>query len=113
MSEHIYKTSEAKRKANAKFDKANYRIITCRCKLDDADKFTQYAEELNLSVSKFVYYCITYCIDNKINLTDTQNKHTTFLAAYDGDDELIDNVSDEQLKEAVRLKNEIKNSKGK
>lgn len=70
--EREYKTSEAKRRANAKYDSKNYKAIACKCRLADYDKFQKYAENQNItSMNNLLYRCVMYCIDNNIDLKNT------------------------------------------
>lgn len=71
-----YKTSEAKRRGNAKYDKKNFKTLGYKCRLTELDKITEYATKQHInSISNLIGQCINYCIDNNIDLSgNTDNK---------------------------------------
>lgn len=70
MSSNIEpKTSPAKLRANAKYDKSHYKSIACKCKLSDYEDFKQYASANNIdSMNALLYKAVRYCIDNNVKL---------------------------------------------
>ena len=69
MEKKERKTSEAKLRANAKYDAKTYKVIHCKCKKTDYTTFCKYAESQNIpSMNKLLYNCVMYCIDNNIQL---------------------------------------------
>lgn len=69
MEKKERKTSEAKLRANAKYDAKTYKIISCKCKKTDYEIFCKYAELQNISsMNKLLYSCVMYCVNNNITL---------------------------------------------
>lgn len=61
--------SEAQRRAKSKYDAKTYKVVTCKCKLKDYDKFQAYADNQNItSMNSLLYKCVMYCIKNNIDL---------------------------------------------
>lgn len=54
MNDQKPKTTEAQRRANAKYDKKHYKSIACKCKISDYETYQEYATKQNIdSMSKF------------------------------------------------------------
>lgn len=70
MNESL-KTTESRRRANAKYDKSHYKVLTCKYKLENYDKLQQYAHNNNIkSISALLSRTVQYCMDNDIDLSD-------------------------------------------
>lgn len=71
------KTSEAKIRAINKYSKMHYKSIACRIKIDEFSQINEFAENNNVTVSKMIYLCIQYCMNNNIDIIngsdDTNN----------------------------------------
>lgn len=64
-------STEAQRRASAKYDKKHYKSIACKCKISDYEKYLQYAESQNIdSMSKLLNLSIKYCIDHNIKFEE-------------------------------------------
>ena len=66
----IPKTSEARRRANKKYDDLHYKTITYKSKISDYEQIKAYAESKNISVSKLCKLCVAYCLQNDIEFDD-------------------------------------------
>ena len=53
-TQKIKKNSDAKIKANDRYNKKHYKNISIRIKPDQADYITQVADKLNLSIAKLI-----------------------------------------------------------
>lgn len=63
--------TEAQRRANRKYDKAHYKTIACKCKLENYEEYKAYAEKQGIeSMSSLLNNCVKYCIENNIELSD-------------------------------------------
>lgn len=61
--------TEAQKRANRKYDKAHYKTIACKCKLDDYENYKIYAEKQEIgTMSNLLNKCVKYCIENNIDL---------------------------------------------
>ena len=61
--------TDAQRRANRKYDKAHYKTIACKCKLDDYETYKTYAAKQEIeSMSNLLNKCVKYCIENNIDL---------------------------------------------
>ena len=61
--------TDAQRRANRKYDKAHYKTIACKCKLDDYETYKMYATKQEIeSMSNLLNKCVKYCIENNIDL---------------------------------------------
>lgn len=70
-------TSEARKRANAKWDKANRKNIACGVSLEQYEKFRQYAEQRGKTVTGMVKSMILDCIsDMEQNKTTEQQPET-------------------------------------
>ena len=71
MDDKKPKITEAKKRANAKYDKKHYKSIACKCKISDYEIYRDYAANQDIdSMSKFLNLCVKYCIDNNIKFND-------------------------------------------
>ena len=67
--------SDAQRKAKAKYDAKTYKVVTCKCKLSDYDKFQIYVDKHNISsMNSLLYKCVMYCIENDVDLSSDKLK---------------------------------------
>lgn len=64
------KNSPARLKANKKYDKLHYKAITSKIKIDEMPQINDYASKNNMSISKLIYNCIKYCMQNDIKFND-------------------------------------------
>ncbi len=61
--------TEAQRRAHKKYDKAHYKSVACKCKIEEYNNMKAYAEQQNIqSMSNLLSRCVKYCIDNNIDL---------------------------------------------
>ena len=62
--------SEAKRAANARYDKKTYTTIGLRLRKDSGlkEKYRDYADSLNIGMSEMIIKALNYVIDNNIKL---------------------------------------------
>lgn len=62
--------SEAKARADAKYQKKTFDIINAKVRKDTGDKqkFTDYADSLDMSLSQLIIKALHYVVDNKIKL---------------------------------------------
>ena len=59
--------TEAQKRANRKYDKAHYKTIACKCKLQEYSIYKEYAEKQNItSMSNLLNKCVKYCIENNV-----------------------------------------------
>lgn len=71
MNNQKPKTTEAQRRANAKYDKKHYKSIACKCKISDFEIYQEYAAKQNIdSMSKLLNLCVKYCVNNNIKFED-------------------------------------------
>lgn len=63
----IGKVSEAKRKANNAWDAKNMKVVGCKLRVEDAEKFAEYAKKqgttVNALLQKYVFSCIEEASD--------------------------------------------------
>lgn len=64
------KTTDAQLKAINKYSKLHYKSISCRIKISDMQQISDYASKNNMSISKLIYNCIKYCMQNNIKFDD-------------------------------------------
>lgn len=64
--------SEAKRKANDKWDKDNMATVACKLRKEDADAFREYAKQSNKTVNTLLRSFVFSCI-GKSDFKDTSN----------------------------------------
>lgn len=62
-------TTEARKRANKKWDNEHMTAITCRMRKEQALEYKEYAEKQGLTVSKFARLSMQYCKNHEINLT--------------------------------------------
>ncbi len=61
--------TDAQRRANRKYDKAHYKSVACKCRLEDYNDMKKYAEQQEIeSMSSLLSRCVKYCIENNIDL---------------------------------------------
>jgi len=65
------KVSESKRKANDAWDAKNMKVVGCKLRVEDAEKFSEYAKSqgktVNALLQQFVYSCIKKSPDDEEN----------------------------------------------
>lgn len=66
--------SEARRKANKKYDKLNMDTIGIKYKREIIQRIKQYAKDKNISINKLCINSVLYCIENNIDLTDDKTE---------------------------------------
>lgn len=66
-----YKTSEAKRRNNAKYDKAHMAFIGIKVPKAERELFELTAQAANKPLARYIRDCVKYCIDNGIDITDS------------------------------------------
>lgn len=64
------KSTDAQLKAIAKYNKLHYKAITSKVKIDEISQINDYANRNNMSISKLIYNCIKYCMQNNIKFND-------------------------------------------
>lgn len=57
--------SEAKKKSNAKWDKANMATLGCRVKKEQAEKFKRYASDNGTTANTMLKEYVLKCIDEE------------------------------------------------
>ena len=67
--EKEYKTSEAKRRSNKKYNDTHIKKIGIGIKKTERALYEEYAAKNELNLSRYVRNCIKYCIDNNINVS--------------------------------------------
>lgn len=60
--------SEAKKKAIAKWQSENMKVLSCKVKKDKAEELRVYAENQGLTINKFATLAMEYCKNNNILL---------------------------------------------
>ena len=68
MEKKERKTSEAKLRANAKYDSKAYQKKLVRFKPAEWEKFRNYTKDNNYTDNGYIISAIMYCIDNNIQL---------------------------------------------
>ena len=61
--------SEARKRAKAKYDAKTYEQFNVRLKKGERSKLLDYANEHNISLNSFATSCISYCIENNIDVS--------------------------------------------
>ena len=69
--------SEARKRANAKWDKANRKNAACALSIEQYEKFRQYAEQHGKTVTGMVKSLILDCIENMEQLENTEQPAST------------------------------------
>ena len=54
-------TSEAQKRAIAKWQNENMKVLSCKVKKDKAEELRVYAENQGLTINKFATLAINYC----------------------------------------------------
>lgn len=62
------KASEARIRANNKYNAKTYKAFTVNAKFDEYDKITDYCEKHGISKAQLLLKSAMYCIDNNIDL---------------------------------------------
>lgn len=70
--ENGYKTTEAKRRNNAKYDASHMRLIGVKVPIAEKELYQSQAQQYNLPLAAYIRKCCKYCIDNNINLSDNE-----------------------------------------
>ena len=65
--------SEARKKANQKYDSAHYKSINLKIKNEKKQIIDEVASKQNMQTATFCRMCIDYVIDNNINLNDDKS----------------------------------------
>ena len=60
--------SEAKRRANSKYDKEHMDTIGIKYKKEVVQKIKQFAKDNNISINQLCINSVLYCIENNIDL---------------------------------------------
>ena len=63
-------TSEAQKRATAKWDKENMKVFSCKIRKEKAEKLRIYAEKQGLTINKFATLAMEYCKNNNILLNN-------------------------------------------
>ena len=61
-------TSEAQKRATAKWDKENMKVFSCKIRKEKAEELRIYAEKQELTINKFAILAMEYCKSNNILL---------------------------------------------
>lgn len=61
--------SEARKRANARYNARTYERLGIDVKKGERDKLKHYAEEKETSLNKFVCNCVSHCIENDIDVS--------------------------------------------
>lgn len=61
--------SEARKRANAKYNAKAYEQLMIRVKSGEKDRLKLYAEQQGMSLNDFTCSCLSYCIRQKIDVT--------------------------------------------
>ena len=69
---NILKTSDARRRANKKYDNIHYKTVTYKAKISDYEQIKAYAESKNISISKLCKLCVAYCMKYDIDITGNE-----------------------------------------
>lgn len=62
-------TTEARKRANKKWDNEHMTAITCRMRKEQAQIYKDYAQNHGLTVAKFASLSMQYCKNHEIDLT--------------------------------------------
>lgn len=66
--------SEAKQRANKKYNDSHYKPISIKIKNDLKDTIDRVSAEKNLSIASYCRLCIEYCINNNIDISNNSDK---------------------------------------
>ena len=64
--------TEAQKRAKAKYNAKTYERLGIDVKKGERDKLRQYAERQETSLNNFVCSCISYCIENKVDIKNAR-----------------------------------------
>lgn len=64
--------SEARKRANAKYNAKTYERLGIDVKKGERDKLKQYAERKQISLNSFVNSCISHCIENNVDVSSAK-----------------------------------------
>ena len=64
--------SEARKRANAKYNAKTYERLGIDVKKGERDKLKQYAELKETSLNNFVCRCVSHCIENDIDVSNAK-----------------------------------------
>ena len=64
--------SEAQKRAHAKYNAKTYERLGIDVKKGERDRLRQYAELKNTSLNKFVCSCVSHCIENEIDVSNSK-----------------------------------------
>lgn len=67
--EKEYKTSNATRKNNAKYNKTHIANISIKVQKTERNLYEEYAAKNKLNLSRYIRNCAKYCIDNNIDVS--------------------------------------------
>ena len=63
--------SEARKRANAKYNAKNYKQLMIRVKVGEDTRLKTYADSQGMSLNNFVCSCLSYCISQGIDVSAT------------------------------------------
>ena len=66
------KTSEARLRANAKYNAKTYKTFSVHAKIEDYDKITAYCAQYDISKAQLLLRSAKYCIKNCIDLNNVE-----------------------------------------
>lgn len=67
--------SEAHKRASAKYDKNNYKMISVKMKIANAELLDKYINDNNIeSRNSYIIDCVNYCIKNNIDVKNIDTK---------------------------------------
>ena len=64
----------ADKKYNAKYDAEHMRLIGIKVPVAEKELYQQWANNFNIPLARYIRLCCRYCIDNNINVIDTEHK---------------------------------------
>lgn len=65
--------SEARKKANAKWDKENMATLACKVRKEEAEAFKEYAKEQGKTANTVLKEYVFQCIDKKMDRDNTED----------------------------------------
>lgn len=63
------KSSDARIRANAKYNAKTYKIFSVNAKFDEYDKITAYCKQHDISKAQLLLRSAKYCIENNIDIS--------------------------------------------
>ena len=66
------KNSEARIRANNKYNAKAYDDIKIRVKKGEREQFQSYLQKRGISLNSFVNSCVSYCIENDVDISNTK-----------------------------------------